>query len=85
MYGRSVHLLKLICIHYIQVILAEKRKHEEERAREESIISLSESEDSDEDVYISECKKAALRRREENRELMKKLQIYKVSALACVY
>ena len=72
-------------IHCIQVILAEKRKLEEERAREESIISVSESEDSDEDVYISEYEKAALRRREENRELMKKLQIYKVSALVCVY
>ena len=51
MYGRSVHLLKLLCIHCIQVILAEKRKLEAERAREESITSISESEDSDEDVY----------------------------------
>jgi len=63
------------------MILAEKDKYREE-------INFSES-DSDEDaysedVYVSEYEQAALRRKEENQQLMKELQIYRVSVCICM-
>lgn len=60
----------------MQVISAEKNKYGEEK-----LFPSDSDEDvnSDEEVYISEYEKAAIRRREENRQLMKELQIYRVS------
>lgn len=72
------------------MILPAKSKHVPDRVELEEVSSIEEvssvedissikSVSSDEDE-ISEYEKAALRRREENRQLMKKLQIYRVRA-----
>lgn len=58
----------------------ETAKKQAEKIEEYFTSESDEDVHSDEDVYISEYEKAALRRREENRQLMKELQIYRVSA-----
>ena len=81
----SVNLVTHIS-YCIQATLTKKKFEEQNNDLEESSNFVSESDDSlsdsdDDDVYISDYEKAALKRKEENCQLMKKLQIYRVSGV----
>ena len=80
MYKISV-CLNLI-MYCIQVISTAKKQAKKNKDQEEYFASESDEDAySDDDCYISEYERAALKRKEENQQLMKELQIYRVSAV----
>ena len=66
------------------MVLTAKSKHVPDSVEDVSSISSGES-DTISDDEISEYEKAALRRREENQQLLKKLQIYRVRHVIITY
>ena len=70
-----------LIMYCIQAISTAKKQAEKSKDQGEYFASESDEDAySGDDVYVSEYEKAALKRREENLQLMKQLQMYRVSA-----